>query len=83
MAMGAWAYSLRPGTPWASWQAAAQQAEAAHLQRLQDQAEQDYIQFAQRVCGPETWWLQRPDGTRVCTTKRGRPTGQQLAGAHP
>lgn len=85
IAMGVLAYvrHAHPDSPWARWEAAARQAEVAHLQRLQAQGEQDYIQFAQHVCGPETWWLQRPDGTRVCTTKRGRPTGHQLAGANP
>lgn len=85
VAMAALAYvrHTHPDSPWARWQVEAARAEAAHLKRLQEQGERDYIQFTQRLCGPETGWLARADGARDCTTKHGRRTGQLLAGANP
>lgn len=68
---------------WDAWRVAAEKAEAAQLANLARQGEEEYIRWAQGVCGAETWWKQRADGARVCTTKHGRPTGQLLAGANP
>lgn len=58
----------------------AQELEAAQRQAA---AEAAYIRRAQAVCGPNTGWVELPDGTRVCTTKRGKRTGVLLAGANP
>lgn len=59
------------------------QAQEIEAQHLRADAERAYIQQAQATCGPNTWWRSLADGTRVCTTKRGQPTGQLLAGANP
>lgn len=82
--LGALLLSAQPTpNPWASWQAAAQRAEAAHLAQLRLQAQRDYTAYVQRTCGPEGWYRTRADGARVCTDKHGRRTGQLLAGANP
>lgn len=77
----------QPISPWARWQAAAARATAAHqaqqLQAYRQQSDRDYIAHIQATCGPETWWVVNAQGALVCTTKRGRPTGQVLAGAQP
>lgn len=68
---------------WHAWARWVGQAQAAERERLQRQAVRDDIAHVQTTCGPETWWLPRADGGRDCTDKRGRRTGQQLAGANP
>ena len=62
--------------------------ELAAAQTLEDAqhaeaARHAWLQRQQQVCGTNSGWVELPDGTARCTTKRGRPTGVLLAGAHP
>lgn len=41
-------------------------------------AETAHTTRTQRICGPETGWLQLADGTHACTTKHGQRTGQHF-----
>jgi len=82
--LAAIAYTSHPHA-WASWQAAARQAEQLHqlqLAQAQDQqSEQRYLAWVQGECGPETWWKPTPSGALACTDKRGRRTGINLVEA--
>lgn len=75
--------SDRAQAAWAAWESAARRTEVLHAQALQQQTQADYAAHVQAICGPETWFVTRPDGARLCATKRGRLTGRQLAGATP
>lgn len=63
----------------------AEQAQADDLEAAQraEAAFRAWLQRQQEVCGENSAWIERADGTQECTTKRGQRTGVLLAGAQP